>query len=629
MTFGKEIKLTSLLLLLVVSTSCFGQIQFSEITSEAGIDHYYLSVNEIGGGAAFFDMDNDGDEDLWISGGMQWDKLYENDGTGHFTDISRNAGLVITKNYITTGVITGDLDNDGFKDVLLLTHIGFPNVLLRNNGDKTFSNVTISSGLGAYEAYNVSAALGDINMDGYLDIYAANYIDRPALIYNADRDTVLGFQHKCHSNKLFINNGDWTFTEKTSQYNADDTGCALATAITDFDGDHDPDIMLSNDFGSWVTPNVLLQNQYPDTTLVNVSKGSGMAIEIYGMGIAVGDIDNDLDLDYYLTNIGRNVLLKNQGDGTFTDYSTEAGVEDTYQKDSLFSVGWGTVFADLDNDTDLDLYTVNGHVPAAPFIRNGEKNTNHLFENTGNGYFNQIELPDSLQSYQRGRGLACADIDGDGDIDFLVVNVNRQATPDTIQKVQLFRNELQNTNNWISIALQSSSYNRDGIGSMLFIEANGKKYIQEVNGGYGTHASQHSRVAHFGLGSATQIDSLIVVWPGGVRQVHHAVPVNQFLTIKEEGLATSANTIIGSKGIDLTCFPNPFSQQIQIDYQVPPSEWVDLTIFDSMGRMVFRETRNAPPNEHQQLVWQSPHQGTYILYLQTEKYSAYRTLISN
>lgn len=629
MISGKIIYLTSSLVLIMVSTDSFGQMQFSEITKEAGIDHYYLSVNEIGGGAAFFDMDNDGDEDLWISGGMNWDKLYENDGTGHFTDISWEAGLPITKNYVTTGVITGDLDNDGFKDVLLLTHIGFPNVLLRNNGDKTFTNVTLSSGLGAFDAYNVSAALGDINLDGYLDIYAAHYIDRPALLYNATRDTVLGFQHKCHSNKLFINNGDWTFTEKTSQYNADDTGCALAAAFTDYDQDHDPDIMLSNDFGTWVAPNALLQNQYPDTTLLNVSKSTGMDIEIYGMGIAIGDYDNDLDLDYYLTNLGRNVLLQNQGNGNFIDYSTEAGVEDTYEKDGLFAVGWGTVFADFDNDSDLDLYTVNGHVSAAPFIRNGKKNTNRLFENDGNGYFHQVVLPESLQSYQRGRGLACADIDQDGDIDCLVVNVNRQATPDTIQKVQLFRNELQNNNNWISIALNSSSYNRDGIGSTIFIEANERKYMQEANGGYGTHASQHSRIVHFGLGPATKIDSLIIVWPGGKRQVHSNISANQFLTIREGALATSANTLLEPEMIDLTCFPNPFSHQIKIEYQVPSSDWADLSIFDALGRRVFHESRKANPGQRQQLIWQSPHPGTYILRLQTKKYGARQTLISN
>jgi len=627
MISGKIIYLKGLLLLFIAPNDILGQMQFSEITKEAGIDHHYLSVNEIGGGAAFFDMDNDGDEDLWISGGMQWDKLYENDGSGYFTDISWDAGVPITKNYVTTGVITGDLDNDGYKDVLLLTHIGFPNVLLKNNGDKTFSNVTLSSGLGAYEAYNVSAALGDINLDGYLDIYAAHYIDRPALIYNSTRDTVLGFQHTCHSNKLFINNGDWTFTEKTSQYNADDTGCALAAAFTDYDGDHDPDIMLSNDFGTWVSPNALLQNNYPDTTLSNVSEGTGMDVEIYGMGIAVGDYDNDLDLDYYLTNLGRNVLLQNQGNASFIDYSTEAGVEDTYEKDSLFAVGWGTVFADFDNDADLDLYTVNGHVSAAPFIRNGKKNTNHLFENDGNGYFQQVALPEPLESYQRGRGLTSADIDGDGDLDFLVVNVNRQATPDTIQKVQLFRNELQNTNNWISIALQTSSYNRDGIGSMIFIVANGKKYMQEAHGGYGTHASQHSQIVHFGLGAATKVDSLIVIWPGGERQVHHTIPINQLLTIKEGALVTSDQTIPQSEMIDLTCFPNPFPRQIQITYQMPSSAWTELSIFDAFGRRVFHESGKA--SQHGQLVWQAPHPGTYILHLQTKDYSTYRTLISN
>lgn len=628
MTSGKlKDKILVLLLAMTINFS-FGQMQFSEITQEAGIDHHYLSVNEIGGGAAFFDMDNDGDEDLWIAGGMNWDVLYENDGIGHFTDISWEAGVPVTKNFVTTGVITGDLDNDGFKDVVLLTHIGFPNIVLRNNGDKTFTNVTQSSGLGSYEAYNLAAALGDVNMDGYLDIYAAHYIEKPALVYNAARDTVLGFQHKCHSNKLFINNGDWTFSEMTSLFKADDIGCALAAAFTDYDGDHDPDIMISNDFGAWVSPSTLLQNQYPNTSFLNVSKRSGTNVEIYGMGIAIGDYDNDLDLDYYLTNLGRNVLLQNQGNGFFIDNTTDAGVMDTYEKDGLLAVGWGTVFADFDNDRDLDLYTVNGHVPSAHFIKNGEKNSNRLFENDGRGHFNQIELAEDLQSPQRGRGLACADIDRDGDIDCLVVNVNRQATPDTIQKVQLYRNELQNNNNWVQIALKSSSYNKDGIGSKVFIEVEGKKYMQEVNGGFGTHASQHSSIVHFGLGAATRIDSLIVVWPGGARQVHSNISTNQLLTITEGALLTSNKTYHKKEAVDLKCFPNPFSRQTHITYQLPSPNWVDLSIYDGLGRRIFYQRKKVNQHHQKQFLWESPHPGTYIVHLRTKNYSAYQKLIS-
>lgn len=606
------------------------QMQFSEYTREAGIDHHYLSVNEIGGGAAFFDMDNDGDQDLWISGGLNWDKLYENDGTGHFKDISWEAGVPVTKNYVTTGVITGDLNNDGFKDVLLLTHTGFPNVLLRNNGNKTFSNITQSSGLGAYLAYNVSAALGDVNGDGYLDIYAAHYIERPALLYNATRDTVLGFQHQCHSNKLFLNNGNLTFTEVTNSYNADDTGCALAVAFTDVDADHDPDIIISNDFGAWITPNALLQNQYPEPSFRNISQNTGTDTEIYGMGIAIGDYDNDLDLDYYLTNLGRNVLLQNQGTGQFRDHASAAGITDTYQADSLLAVGWGTAFADFDNDADLDLYVVNGHIPAAPFINNGKANPNRLFENDGAGHFSQIHLAEALQSPGRGRGLTCADIDGDGDLDFLVVNVNRQATSDTIQKVQLFRNELQSNHHWTAITLQTDSYNRDGIGSKIYIRTSEGQYLQEVNGGYGTHASQHSSIAHFGLGTASMIDSLIVVWPDGKKQVHTNIAANQPITIIEaDPLLTSATGVPVRENLLLRCYPNPFAQEVHISYASPLQSRTELHIFDSFGRLLFSRRDNPNSTQQQTLQWQPPHSGTYIVHLRTPTHSTYQKIIAN
>ena len=630
MTSGKRIELIGIFHLLVfVGGPVRGQMVFSDHTEKAGIDHHYLSVNEIGGGAAFFDMDNDGDEDLWLSGGLNWDKLYENNGSGIFTDISWEAGLPVTKNYVTTGVITGDLNNDGFKDVLLLTHTGFPNILLKNNGNKTFSNITQSSGLGAFEAYNVSAAMGDVNGDGYLDIYVANYIERPALMYNAARDTVLGFQHQCHSNRLFINNGDLSFSEKTAAYRADDTGCALAAAFTDFDADNDADILVSNDFGAWIAPNALLQNQYPEPTFQNASQNTGTATEIYGMGIAMADVDNDLDTDYYLTNIGSNVLLQNQGNGQFTDLAKEAGISDTYQADSLFSVGWGTIFADFDLDTDPDLYVVNGYIPAAPFIANGKSNSNRLFENDGRGHFSQVALSPAIQSPERGRGLTCADIDGDGDLDCLVVNVNRQATSDTIQKVQLFRNELPAGKHWIAIALKSYSHNIDGIGSKVVISLNGRKYMQEVHGGYGTHASQHSSLAHFGLGAAEKIDSILVIWPDGKKQSLANIPVNQKITITEnEQEFTPATSPMPPSFFQLQAFPNPFSKEVQINYELKEKDWVQLNVFDQLGRRLFSRREEIPAHQVGMLSWQAPGPGTYFVQLANSKHSTWLKLIS-
>ena len=169
-------------------TFAYGQMQFSEVALESGIDHHYLSINDIGGGAAFFDMDNDGDIDLWVSGGLERDALYENDGLGNFKDISVQAGLGITKNFVTSGVITGDINNDGYIDALLLTHRGFTNYLLKNNGDNTFKNITIFSGIDRHKAYCLAAAFGDVNLDGYLDLYVGNYIDKDIFIRDEDEN---------------------------------------------------------------------------------------------------------------------------------------------------------------------------------------------------------------------------------------------------------------------------------------------------------------------------------------------------------------------------------------------------------------------------------------------------------
>ena len=150
----------------------------------------------------------------------------------------------------------------------------------------------------------------------------------------------------------------------------------------------------------------------------------------------------------------------------------------------LLSVGWGTAFLDLDNDTDLDLYVVNGQVPAVDFIANGPENANRLFLNNGKGIYSKI-TDHGAESPMRGRGFAAADIDLDGDLDFVVINETGRFTDDTIQNVQLYRNDLQSDHNWIKIKLEGKDQNKDGIGSRIYLEVNGKRYLQEAHGGYG------------------------------------------------------------------------------------------------------------------------------------------------
>ncbi len=620
-------KLRSITILLVLGIPFLGfcQMSFSEITLDAGIDHHYLGVNEMGGGAAFFDMDNDGDDDLWISGGLNNDVLYENDGQGNFSDISSAAGLRFTNRIVTTGVITGDIDNDGFRDVLLITHRGFSNTLIRNNGDNTFSDVTLDSGIDTYKAYSLAAAMGDINLDGYLDIYAANYIEKDKLKYDDTGDTVIGFAHQGHENKLYINNGDWTFTEADEEFGVGNTGCALATTFSDFDNDNDPDILVANDFGAWISPNALYENNYPENSFNDASQLSGMDVGIYGMGIAVGDYDQDLDLDYYITNLGRNVLMQNQGNGTFIDYTEVAGVENIFVHDSSLTVGWGTAFMDFDNDTDLDLFVTNGWVPAAPFINNSVQNPNQLYENIGGGKFEVMEMDSIIASPLRGRGYACSDIDGDGDLDFIVINVNRQATPGEVQAVQLYRNDSDLSNNWIQIKLQGTTNNKDGFGSKILLATGGEHFLQEVNGGYGTHASQHSSTVHFGLKEYESIDSIWVIWPGGSSDLFTDIEANQTMTLSESQTTSILKTSINDHTVKV--FPNPFHGSINIDFSLLKEDPIQFKIFDVMGREVFKKSMDGSLIGRK-LEWESRDAGVYTLFIETEHYIINKKLIA-
>ena len=611
----------------LISTSLFSQIQFTEVTQEVGIDHHFLGINEMGAGAAFFDMDNDGDEDLWLAGGLNRDVLYENDGQGNFTEIGVKAGLNSTRNKVVTGVITGDLDNDGFKDVLLITHIGFPNVLMKNMGDNTFEEL-FRTGIEDYKAYSLAAAFADVNQDGYLDIYAGHYIEKDELTYSDEnRDTINGFNHQCHTNQLYLNNGDWTFTNVTYDYGVGDRGCALATAFSDYDGDNDVDIIVANDFGAWVSPNALLENQLSQNRFQDVSEYAQMDIGIYGMGIAIGDYDNDLDLDYYITNLGENVLCRNEGNGIFSNPTKEAGIPDTYAPDRSLATGWGTAFIDFDNDRDLDLYVVNGYVPAASFIANARENSNKLFENDGKGIFTSV-APET-QSSNWGRGLASADIDNDGDIDFLVGNVNKHATSDTIQKVQLFRNDTPTENNWLKIKLEGTKNNRDGLGSRILLKAAGKWSLQEANGGYGTHASQHSSIVHFGLGTAEMVDSLVITWMGGEQQILAQIAANQLINIKEVSLV-SAIKEVGPRDISqLTNYPNPFSHSTIIQYHLHQKNNIEISIFDQLGRNIYQSPKILKLVGDHSFEWSAPDSGIYYIHLQTDNQFLYKTIISN
>ncbi len=538
---------------------------FNEVTNSIGIDHVFQQFSHMGGGAVFFDYDNDGWEDIYITSGKGKDHLYKNNGNGNFNLITDN-WLDITEQYYTTSVVSGDINNDGFRDLFVTTWRGQDNsgalernLLFVNNGDGTFSENGIESGLN-FDSFSMGSAMLDYDNDGYLDIYTINYIETSAFLYDGNGD-INGYNHDCFENQFYRNNGDGTFSEISETLGLNNNGCALAVMPTDFDQDNDTDIYIANDFGEFIVPNTMLSNDSPTNSFTNVSVSTNMNIGLYGMGIAYADIDKDLDFDYYLTNIGRNVLIQNDGSQNFTDISTFAGVENTYTEGSttLFTSGWGTAFFDVNNDTWPDLFVSNGKVTAADFIATGENDPNKLYINNGDLTFTDISNSAGINDFSRGRGMIYSDYDKDGDLDILVVVLD--SSEDTNARTTLYQNQLNpngsDSKNWVQISLQGTVVNRDAMGSKIELTVNGEKLIQEIHG-QGSHASQSSLIAHFGLADNAIIDELKVIWSSTDTQVFTDLEVNKRYQLTQGSTLGNQN----NNFIDFSMYPNPVKNNL-------------------------------------------------------------------
>lgn len=528
-------------LFIVLGSSTLLQAQlFNEISQAIGIDHFQDSSNNLGGGVAIFDYDGDGDEDVYLTGGFDADKLYRNNGDGTFSDVTQQAGISLTGNVYTTVAITGDIDNDGDRDIFVGTTTeifgaDFRNLLLLNNGNGTFSEVGSLAGFNNETVETLGATFIDYDQDSFLDIYVVNYIETNNFVMDST-GMINGFDHDCYSNHFYHNNGDGTFTERAAELGLADSGCALAVTATDYDMDADLDIYLANDFGEFVIPNGMFQNQLGTAdTFLNIAPTSGLDIGLYGMGIATGDYDQDGDFDYYVTNLGRNVLLDNDGTGQFSDVTTFAQVENTWViEDSLLTTSWGTAFLDYDNDTHLDLFVTNGRIPASNFIATGFSDPNKLYRNNGDKTFSDVSIPAGIADPNRGRGMAHFDYDNDGDLDMIVPVLN---TSLGAFWTKFYENKNTNNNNWLKVKLTGTTCNRDAFGSKINIQVGDKVLIREISAG-ASHCSQHSSIAHFGLGENVEnIEQLIVEWPSGEPriEVYENVPTNQTLELIQGG----------------------------------------------------------------------------------------------
>ncbi|MGB0521903.1 MAG: FG-GAP-like repeat-containing protein [Flammeovirgaceae bacterium] len=583
----KLYRLLFILCLLSPFAVVHGQVM-SESSVSLGISQYHHSSNLMGGGMAFFDYDQDGYEDLYLTGGEDKDVLYRNMGGTHFEDVSVATGIkdLLPSPLRSTSVFTGDINNDGYPDIFVGRQ-KLHNLLFLNNGNGTFTDITESAGLKDFVAFTMGAAMSDYNLDGYLDLYVINYVKTP----NADNN---GFYHECYANWLFVNNGDNTFTEVGNATGVDDKGCALAVTFTDFNQDHDPDIYVANDFGEWIVPNAMLQNM-GNGNFTNVSEVTNLDVAIYGMGIATGDFNKDGLFDYYITNLGRNVLVSNTGGQIFADVTTTAGVENTNAGDQ-FSTGWGTMFVDYDHDGHDDLFVGNGEIPAADFIATNLEDPNKMYRNNGNGTFTDVTASLKVGDDTRGRGVAMCDFDKDGDMDIAVHVVNNSNEVETIHFL-FYVNEASEGRNWMQVKLKGTTANASAFGSIIRLYANGELWLRETGGG-GSHASQHSYYNHFGLDNLSNVDSIVVTWPGGASQSIKNIRTNQTIIITEgeEGFVVeeceAGDCGGGSNPVELETPTNLTAAFVARD-QGLAINWTDNSS-DEIGYQLERSNGNSP-----------------------------------
>ena len=513
------------ILLFYYSNVLFAQAKFTEIGLIKGLTYIYPGIDllDTGGGVTIVDVNNDGWDDIIQSAGIFKSKLWINN-KGKFEDKTFEYFSNFLDTTFIQSTVSGDFDNDGYCDLFICNYgngmggMGDKKtpILFKNIEGKYFKPVFVETfnEIGAYS----SAAWGDINNDGYLDLFIANYVSKMSQ-KKYGVDNVIGYDPTCLENKFYINLSGKGFKEVSNKYNFNDDGCGLTVCFTDFDNDSDIDVMLLNDFGGWNHKgNQLYRNEFPKDTFSNISKSSGFYKEMYGMGVGVGDYDNDGNLDYYITNIGENILFNNTTNGTFVSVAKNLKIDNTWVTDSIRGTSWSPLWFDVDNDSDLDLYIGTGNVKTMT-PRTAIKDPNKFYLNIGNGKFKDVSYGSNVDDILSHRGAAFFDFDHDGDLDIIssIIKMGWADFGGMDQRIKLFRNDLKKgkNKNWIGFKLIGTDLiNKDAIGSHVIIEVNGVKQIREVDGGSG-HSSQSTKNLYFGVGKNKKIDNLLVKWIGG------------------------------------------------------------------------------------------------------------------
>ena len=522
--------------------------QFVDIARQAGITFHHTNgaspdkhlPETMGSGGLFFDYDGDGFIDVFlVDGGSIADpavdsqarpRLYRNRGNGTFEDVTARSG--IQHRGYGMGACSGDYDGDGRPD-LFVTSYG-PNALYRNRGDGTFVDVTAAAHV-AESSWSASCAFADLDHDGDLDLWVVHYVvaDRRHSPYCGDAKR--GVRFYCHpleyaplASTVYRNEGNGTFTDVTA---ASGVGAlksnGLGVVIADSDDDGLPDVFVANDS----MPNFLFHNaggfRFRETGLP-----AGIAVGVdgharAGMGIDVGDYDNDGHLDVVITNLDfeMHTLVHGMDGGLFSYVTTESGIGFP----TLPFVGFGVAFLDYDNDGRLDIAVADGNIlDNAPLNRPGSTYAQRrlLFHNVSGGRFVEVgrTAGPGFAAARVGRGLAVGDIDNDGDLDILITNNGQDA--------ELLRNDSGNRGHALEMRLRGRGANTQAVGARVRVTAGGVTQERDVKAG-SSYLSQNDLRVHVGLGAVTRADRIAVTWPDGRAETLTGVEADQIVTIEE------------------------------------------------------------------------------------------------
>ncbi|MDA9630837.1 CRTAC1 family protein [Flavobacteriaceae bacterium] len=504
--------------------------QFTDITNQSGIDHYFeVYEGMFGGGIAVLDYNNDGFEDLYITGGMQEDQLLENLQNGTFKNILKTARLESVLRFVTQGVAAADFNRDGWMDLFVTTITTksqkrkiprAQNLIFINQGDGTFKNNSKSFGIQRIESFSTGISVGDFNLDGYPDLYVGNYFTDYDGGLKEISDATIVNAGKTAKGYLYENKGGKRFKEVSEKYNIDHRGFSFGGIFTDFDNDNDLDLIVNNDFGYKAKPNYLLENLYPKKEFQYVGENYEMDLRINAMGGATADINADGFLDYFISNIRYNrFMIQDPEKNIFEDQAEALGTQ-------LFTISWGANFNDFDHDGDIDLFVSNGDLNP-----NCVPMYNFFFENV-NGQFKEESTKFGLKDYGVGRGSAIFDLENDGDMDLIVVSQKpiREYGPPSITR--LYRNDIEK-GNYLQVKLKGNASTLSAHGARIQVFSDSLFINQEIDGGNTSHLSHNSTLAHFGLGKRKIIDSLKVIWPGGEITKMNQIKTNQKIFVEE------------------------------------------------------------------------------------------------